>query len=80
MVRLARTMREELEAAAAKKDASRLDAIRMRLRQNMAVLESEIGQEIDRKKNYEAAAGQVRKLMFLDRLNSEIDSAYEEIE
>src|SRR3954470_13346679 len=73
-------LREDLEAASAKKDPSSLDAIRMRLRQQKDLLEIEIGEEIDQKKNYQGAAGQVRKLMFLDRLDSEIDSAYEEIE
>src|SRR5262245_8725000 len=73
-------LREELEAASAKKDASRLDAIRERLRGEKHVLETQIGDAIDQKKNYEGAAGQVRKLMFLDRLDAEIDEAYEEIE
>lgn len=73
-------LREELEAACAKKNAADLDAIRARLRQQKGLLETQIGEEIDQKKNYEGAAGQVRKLMFLDRLDSEIDSAYEEIE
>jgi molecular chaperone HscB len=73
-------LREELEAAAAKKDASRLDAIRMRLRQQAGFLETQIADAIDQRKDFEGAAGQVRKLMFLDRLDSEIDSAYEEIE
>jgi molecular chaperone HscB len=73
-------LREELEAAAAKKDASGLDAIRTRLRREKGLLEAQIGEALDQKKNYEGAAGQVRKLMFLDRLDSEIDEAYEEIE
>jgi molecular chaperone HscB len=73
-------LREELEAAAAKKDASCLDAIRTRLRREKGLLEAQIGEALDQKKNYEGAAGQVRKLMFLDRLDSEIDEAYEEIE
>ena len=73
-------LREELEAAAAKKDASRLDAIRIRLRQLAGLLETQIATAIDQRKDYEGAAGQVRKLMFLDRLDAEIDAAYEEIE
>jgi molecular chaperone HscB len=70
-------LREELEAAAAKKDAVALDALRERLRQEKSVLESQIGESIDRDKDYASAAGQVRKLMFLDRLDAEIDEAYE---
>ena len=72
-------LREELEAAQQKKDASLLDALKKSLQGQKQLLESEIGNAIDRKKNYEGAAGQVRKLMFLDRLDSEIDEAYEEI-
>jgi molecular chaperone HscB len=73
-------LREELEAATVKKDAAELDAIRAKLRLEMSLLETQIGDAIDQKKNYEGAAGQVRKLMFLDRLDSEIDAAHEEIE
>jgi molecular chaperone HscB len=70
-------LREELETAAAKKDDSGLDALRARLRQQKKLLESQIGDAIDVKKDYEGAAGQVRKLMFLDRLDAEIDEAYQ---
>jgi molecular chaperone HscB len=73
-------LREELEAAAASKDSSRLDGMRSRLRLQKQGLEHEIAQAIDGRKDYSAAAGLVRKLMFLDRLDSEIDVAYEEIE
>jgi molecular chaperone HscB len=70
-------LREELEAAAAKKDESGLDALRARLRQQKKLLESQIRDALDAKKDYAGAAGQVRKLMFLDRLDAEIDEAYE---
>jgi molecular chaperone HscB len=70
-------LREELEAASARKDAAALDALRERLRQEKSVLESQIGESIDRNKDHQGAAGQVRKLMFLDRLNAEVDEAYE---
>jgi molecular chaperone HscB len=73
-------LREELEAAAANKDSSRLDGLRSRLRLQKKELENEIAQAIDGKKDYGGAAELVRKLMFLDRLDSEIDVAYEEIE
>ena len=73
-------LREELEAAAAKKDASGLEAIRTRLRQQKGLLEVQIGDAIDLKQDFGGAAGPVRKLMFLDRLDCEIDEAYEEIE
>ena len=73
-------LREELEAATAKKDAAGLDAIRKRLRHEKSLLENQIGDAIDGKKNYAGAAGQVRKLMFMDQLDAEVGEAYEEIE
>jgi molecular chaperone HscB len=73
-------LREELEAATGGKDASRLDRLRSGLRLQQESLEGQIGDAIDAKKDYPAAAELVRKLMFLDRLDAEIDAAYEEIE
>jgi len=73
-------LREELEAASGGRDASRLDRLRSGLRLQQASLEGQIGDAIDAKKDYPAAAELVRKLMFLDRLDNEIDAAYEEIE
>jgi molecular chaperone HscB len=67
-------LREALEEA---KDAPRLDALRKELRRSRAALETEIEVAIDRKKDYAAGAGLVRKLQFLDKLDSEIDAAYE---
>ena len=73
-------LREELEAATARKDAAGLDALRARLRAERSILEKRIAEAIDREKDFAGSAGQVRKLMFLDRLDAEIDEAYEEIE
>jgi molecular chaperone HscB len=73
-------LREELEAATGGKDAPRLDRLRSGLRLQQESLEGQIGDAIDAKKDYPAAAELVRKLMFLDRLDSEIDAAYEQIE
>jgi molecular chaperone HscB len=70
-------LRETLEGA---KDAARLDALRSDLREQKQNLQTAIGEAIDSRKDYNAAAGLVRKLQFLDRLDEEIDSAYEEIE
>jgi molecular chaperone HscB len=70
-------LRESLEQA---KSPASLDEMRKRLRQDKAQLQNQIGEAIDSKKDYSAAAGLVRKLQFLDRLDEEIDSAYEEIE
>ena len=73
-------LREELESASGGKDASRLDRLRSGLRLQQQDLEQQIGQAIDARKDYPGAAELVRKLMFLDRLDAEIDAAYEEIE
>ena len=70
-------LRETLEEA---KDAAALDALRKGLRKEKSGIEQQIGDLIDRKHDYAGAAGLVRKLQFLDRLDEEIDAAYEEIE
>ena len=73
-------LRESLEAAVGKKDAASLDALRRDLEQSKRMLEKQIGESIDARKDYAGAAGLVRKLMFLDRLGAEIDLAYEAVE
>ena len=70
-------LRETLEAA---KDASALDALRRDLTDQRRALGKEIAKAIDHEKDYARAAGLVRKLQFLDRLDSEIEAAYETIE
>lgn len=73
-------LREELESASGRKDASRLDGLRARLRAEKKDLEGRIGHAIDRDRDYGVAAELVRKLMFLDKLDAEIDAAFEMIE
>lgn len=70
-------LRESLEEA---KTAVSLDEMRKRLRQEKVRLQNQIAEALDSKKDYAGAAGLVRKLQFLDRLDEEIDAAYEEIE
>ncbi len=70
-------LRESLEEA---KTQASLDEMRKRLRQDKARLQSQIAEALDTRKDYAAAAGLVRKLQFLDRLDDEIDSAYEGID
>ena len=70
-------LREQLEEA---RDAKALDALREGLRQDRKSLEREIVETIDARKDYQGAAGLVRKLQFLHRLDEEIDSAYEAFE
>jgi molecular chaperone HscB len=73
-------LREALEVATDKKDSVRLDALRKDLLRERQKLERTIAETIDAKKDYAGAAGLVRKLQFLDKLDSEIDAAYESVE
>ena len=70
-------LREALDEA---KTSAALDEMRTRLRQEKAQMEKQVAEAIDSRKDYTGAAGLVRKLQFLDRLDEEIDAAYEEIE
>jgi molecular chaperone HscB len=70
-------LRESLEEA---KNAAALDELRKNLRAESRSLEKAIAEAIDAKKDYAGAAGLVRKLQFLDKLDAEIDAAYESIE
>jgi molecular chaperone HscB len=57
-----------------------LDALLAEVRGEQRLLVQGIAQLIDDRKDYPAAAGEVRKLMFLDKLAAEIDVAYEKVE
>lgn len=70
-------LREALEEA---KTPAALDQMRKGLSQQRSLLEKQIAEAIDAKKDYAGAAQLVRKLQFLDKLDSEIDAAYETIE
>jgi molecular chaperone HscB len=70
-------LRETLESA---RDAAQLDALRRELVNDKRALEEAIAEAIDDRKDYGAAAQLVRKLQFLDRMDAEIDAAYETIE
>ena len=73
-------LREELERAVGRKDAAALDSLRAALARSRADLETQVGEAIDAQKDYAGAAELVRKLMFLGRLDDEIDAAYEELD
>jgi molecular chaperone HscB len=72
--------REELEGAVGKKDFAFLDALKKRLASQKSRLETQIGESIDARKDHEGAKELVRKLMFLRKIEEEIDAAYEAIE
>jgi len=68
------------EALAEAKQPAALDELMAQVRREQRLLEQGIAQLIDGRKDYAAAAGEVRKLMFLDKLAGEIDQAYERVE
>ena len=73
-------LREALEHATHAKDASALDALQKSIAGDKQALEEKLAQCIDVKKDYLAAAGFVRELQFLEKIEAEIDGAYEVIE
>jgi molecular chaperone HscB len=73
-------LREALELAQGEKNAGALDRLRSELRRDEEELKRALGETIDAQRDYAAAAGLVRKLKFLDRLDAEIDTAYEGLE
>jgi molecular chaperone HscB len=68
-------LREALEAA--QQQPAALDSLLAQVRHAKSLLELDMARLIDSRKDYAAAAGEVRKLMFLERLGEEIDQAYE---
>jgi len=73
-------LRESLEEAIARKNAELLDSLRKSLLAEKQSLVEQIGDRIDATRDYAGAVGLVRKLMFLQRLDEEVDAAYGEIE
>jgi molecular chaperone HscB len=73
-------VREQLEEAVAKKDSAFLDSLKKNLLEKSRALQTRIGDSIDARKDFAGAVDPVRKLMFLQRIEEEVDSAYETIE
>ena len=68
-------LREALEAAQAEKDLGALRRLRAALRSDRHELQKAVGEQLDSRRDYPAAAQLVRKLVFLDRFDAEIDAA-----
>jgi molecular chaperone HscB len=68
------------EALAEATEAGALDRLHEAVRRETRDLERGLEDLIDARRDYAAAAGQVRKLMFLHKLAEQIGRAYEEIE
>lgn len=73
-------LREALEAATQARDATALERLGADITRGRTGLHAQIAERIDIRKDYAGAAELVRKLMFLDKLEAEIHSAFEEIE
>lgn len=73
-------LRETLESAAQARDADALERLGAEITRGRSSLQSQLAESIDARKDYAGAAGLVRKLMFLDKLESEIHSAFETLE
>jgi molecular chaperone HscB len=73
-------LRESLETAVHGRDPSALAKLQKDLQVGKAGLEKQLAQRIDGDKDYAGAAGLVRELQFLEKLEAEIDGAYETIE
>jgi len=73
-------LRETLAQATGAKDLGALDALQKRIDADKRALEGRLGESIDRKKDYAGAANLVRELKFLEKMEAEIDAAYEAIE
>ena len=73
-------LREALEDAAGAKNLGGLDALQKRIDADKRALEERVGEALDRRKDYAGAADLVRELKFLEKMEAEIDAAYEAIE
>jgi len=73
-------LREALEDATQSKDAAALEALQKRIDAERNDIEQHLGARIDRERDYAGAADLVRELKFLEKLEAEIDAAYETIE
>jgi molecular chaperone HscB len=73
-------LRESLEDAVATRNLPALASLQAKIGDDKGALEKQIGAAIDERKDYAAAAGLVRELQFLEKLEAEIDSAYETLE
>ena len=73
-------LREALENATRSKNAAALDELQRRIDDDKRALEGSLAERIDRQKDYAGAAGLVRELQFLEKLEAEIDAAHEAIE
>ena len=73
-------LREALEGATQSRDLSALEALQQRIDGDRRDIEQQLAARLDRERDYAGAADLVRELKFLEKLEAEIDAAYETIE
>lgn len=72
--------REQLDDAKSAKDIAALDNLHLTLRSEAKVLESELANLFDNKKDYTAATEVTRKLIFIDKVCADIQQAIEHLD
>ena len=72
--------REAIEGATGSADARELDHLSSRLGGELRQMYAEIGRQIDEQGDFRGAADTVRKLMFLEKVGTEIGDAMEALE
>ncbi len=72
--------REAIEEARQARDVAELDKLESRLQHELRGLEAQLADRIDDRQDYAAAAGDVRKLKFLEKLAEEIASALDALD
>jgi molecular chaperone HscB len=72
--------REAVAEARAAGDRHRLEALMQRIEKLADEIREEIERDLDAKKDYKAAADAVRRLMFMEKLEHEIEDALEALE
>lgn len=72
--------REAIEEAQHAKDSGALEELEMRAQHEMHELQKQLAVKIDGDHDYQAAAGMVRKLRFMEKLAEEIISSFEMID
>lgn len=72
--------REAVAEARAASDHHELEKLMLRLQQQSSNIRDEVERDIDQNKNYAAAAEALRRLMFIEKLEQDIDEALEALE
>jgi molecular chaperone HscB len=72
--------RENLEDAKSEKNIKALDSLLTEMRAEAKMLQTDLGDFLDTKKNYAAATEATRKLIFIEKVCADINKAIEQIE